>query len=273
MNIIKIRKLLSISIARITPNPDQPRKRFNKKELYKLANSIKNNGIIEPLLVRISDDKGYYQLIAGERRLIAAEIAGKKEVPVVIVDAPDDPMARLELALIENVVRADLNPIEEAQGYSRLEKEFGCKIEEIANLFGKGRATIINSIRLLDLPEPIKDDIKVGRMTSGHGRAILSIADLKNMMEARSLILSKNLSVREAESLAKRLNKNNKPKTPKGEGSQAFYESLAASFTESLDGLKVIIKYKGEKKRIDIYYNDKNDIQRFINKLGVTNNK
>jgi ParB family chromosome partitioning protein len=209
-------------------------------------------------------------LIAGQRRLIAAEIAGNREVPVVISDAPDDPTARLELALLENIVRANLNPIEEAQGYSRLEKEIGCKIEEIADLFGKGRTTIINSIRLLDLPEPIKDDIRFGRMTAGHGRAILSIAERQDMMEARNLILSKSLSVRQAESLAKRLNKKNNSKSKKSEGSQAFYEALEDSFTESLDGLKVVIKYKGEKKRIDIYYNNKNDIKRFINKLGIT---
>jgi ParB family chromosome partitioning protein len=260
-------KPLFVDIEKISPNPDQPRKNFNNIEIKRLADSIKAKGIIEPLVVRPGQEDGAYQLISGHRRLIAAKEAGLSEVPVIIFNMADNPENRLVIAMLENIVRAELNPIEEAEGYSKLEKENGEKIIEIANLFGKDRSSIVNSIRLLQLPEPIKDDIRCGRMKAGHGRAILSINELKDMMEARNLILTKALSVRATEKLAKRLNNKYKNKNDKYKSNKAFYESLEESFSDSFGGLKVSIKYNGQKKRIDIFYNTNDDILNIINKF------
>jgi ParB family chromosome partitioning protein len=264
-NKVIIGRPLMVAVNKITLNPEQPRKNFIKTEITKLADSIKLKGIIEPLVVRINENLDTYQLIAGQRRLMAAKEAGIKEVPVVIINIKDDPKQRLELAMLENIIRNNLNPIEEAEGYSRLENEFKHNILDIAKLFGKDRSTIINSIRLLNLPEVIKDDIRYGRMTAGHGRAILSISDPKNIIEIRSLIISKSLSVRETENLVKKLNKKIKILDT---SNKAFYESLELSISERLGGLKVFIKYKGDNKRIDIYLNNDNDINNLYNILN-----
>jgi ParB family chromosome partitioning protein len=260
-------KPLFVNIEQITPNPDQPRKLFNKEEITKLANSIIAQGIIEPLVVRETDKPRHYELIAGHRRLIAAKEAGLTKVPVIISKTPDDSRKRLELAMIENIIRDNLNPIEEAEAYLRLVEEIKEDITEIAKIFGKDRTTIANSIRLLNLPEAIQEDIKYGRMTAGHGRAILSIINDADRTEARSLILSQALTVRQAESLAKKLNNKNKPTKTKTESNKAFYEFLETSFSDSFGGLKVSIKYNGPNKRIDIYFNNNSDIDTVISKL------
>jgi ParB family chromosome partitioning protein len=262
-----IKKTLLVSIDMITLNPDQPRKQFDKNEITKLADSIKNKGIIQPLIVRNNDKSDNYQLIAGQRRLMAAKEAGINEVPVVICNISNDPRERLELAMVENISRENLNSIEEAEAYSRLEKEFGQNILTIAKLLGKDRSTITNSIRLLDLPERIKDDIRYGRMTAGHGRAILSLEEHKDMAEARSQILSQALSVRETENLVKRLNNLNKTKNKKINVNKAYYESLESNFSENLGGLKVSIKYHGLNKKIEIYYNTNDDLNNIITKF------
>jgi ParB family chromosome partitioning protein len=254
---------LMVDINKITPNPDQPRQLFNKNEITNLANSIKAKGIIEPLVVLVDEKKEGYQLLAGHRRLLAATEAGLDKVPIIIINTPNNIVNRLEIALLENIIRSDLNPIEEAEGYSRLEKDLGGNIEDISQLFGKDRSTIINSIRLLNLPEPIKDDIRVGRMTAGHGRAILSIKNPKYMIEARNLILTQSLSVRETEKLAKKFNKKNNNNI----SNKAFYESLESSFSDCLGGVKVSIKYNKNNKRIDIYINNDNEIINILNKF------
>jgi ParB family chromosome partitioning protein len=260
---------LMVKIGLIKPNPDQPRKYFNAKEMESLTESIRDKGIIEPLIVSITQDG--YELIAGHRRLIAAKTAELKEVPVIIKQLSGDISERLELALIENIIREKLNPIEESEAFQRLEKEFGKKDLQIARLTGKDRSTIINSIRLLDLTDDIKDDIRFNRLTPGHGRAILAIANKDKWPEARSLIISKNLTVRQAESMAKKFNvPTTKAKDDKNEANQAYYESLEKSFSDSLGGFKVSIKYKGKAKKIEISYKTNEDMELLMKKFGVT---
>jgi ParB family chromosome partitioning protein len=265
---------LLISIDKITQNPDQPRKYFNPMGLTKMADSIKAKGIIQPLVVRANEDKNNYQLIAGNRRLLAAKQAGLKEVPVIIIDLPDDSRQRLELAMMENIFRDDLNPIEEAEGFLRLKDEFGQDVLEIAKLFGKDRTTITNYIRLLDLPDPIKEDIKTGSLTASHGRALLSVADKNQMLEARNIIIEKNLTVHETENLAKKFNEKSKPKNSKvnteNENEKEYYNSLCYQISNKLGGLTVSINNKGKNKKIEIFYSDNKEIENIINILGIT---
>jgi ParB family chromosome partitioning protein len=263
-------KSLFVSIESITINPDQPRKYFNSIEMERLVESIKLKGILEPLLVRKTETG--FQLIAGQRRLIAAKTLEHKEVPVVIRDIPDSPKERLELALVENIIRDDLNPIEEAEGINRLKEELNQSLPYIAKLIGKDRTTISNSLRLLTLPDSIKDDIRFDRLSAGHGKAILSIDDKEKWEEARSIIISNAYTVREAESLARKINREAKKDVSDekevNQGDEAYYESLEKSFTDVI-GLKVKIKYKGKGKKIEIYYNDNQQIELVMDKLGI----
>jgi ParB family chromosome partitioning protein len=262
---------LFINIESIIINPDQPRKYFNSEEMDKLTQSIKLKGILEPLLV--SPVENGYQLIAGQRRLIAAKNAELKEVPVFVREVPDDARERLELALVENIFRDDLNPIEEAEAVLRLKEELNQTLPHIANLMGKDRSTISGILRLLTLPENIKDDIRYKRLSAGHGRAILSIADKDKWEDARSLIISNALTVREAESLAKKYNKTVKTKDDSNvelpTGDAAYYESLEKSFMEALGGLKVKIKFIGKDKKIEIHYRENKEIEDIMNRLGI----
>ena len=192
---------LLIKIGLIEPNKEQPRKDFNEEQLKELAESIKNYGILQPLLVQ---KKGsFYELIAGERRWRAAKLAGIKEVPVVLREYSKQ--QAMEIALIENVQRADLNPIEEAQAYQQLVKEFQLTQEEIAARVSKNRATITNAMRLLKLDDQIQDMLIQGLITSGHARALLSLSDTALQLKAAKQILEGGLSVRETEKLVKRL--------------------------------------------------------------------
>jgi ParB family chromosome partitioning protein len=263
--------LLLIDIDAITLNPDQPRKYFNSAEMDKLSESIKEKGVLEPLIVRMSN--GNYQLIAGQRRLIAAKTANLKVVPVVIMDVPDSSQERLELALAENLFRDDLNPIEEAQSILRLREEFQKNLDEIAKLMGKDRTTVSGTLRLLNLPDSIQDDIRFERISAGHGKVILAIKDKNKWEYARSIIISKKLSVRETESLAKKINrdtkKNDEDIREEPQADMAYYDSLEKSFTDALGGLNVKIKYKGTTKKIEIFYKDNKDIEQLMDKLGI----
>ncbi|MDR1084878.1 MAG: ParB/RepB/Spo0J family partition protein [Deltaproteobacteria bacterium] len=259
---------LMVSIEKISVNPDQPRKYFNSNEMNKLSDSVRAKGIIEPLVVRpLQNDT--YQLLVGHRRLLASKQAGFKEVPVIFKDIPDDSRQRLEIAMLENIFRENLNPIEEAEGFYRLEKEIGQDVLEIARLFGKDRSTISNSIRLLELPEEIKDDIRTGILSAGHGKAILSIQDQTDRLTARNFIVEKSLSVRNTENLAKKLNNKNKPANLKDDPDKELLENLSSSFSKGL-GLQVVFKSLGKKKKMEIYYNKIEDIEIIMNKLGVS---
>ena len=196
-------------IHKIEPNPDQPRQDFDKEELNALAESISIHGIIQPLTVR-ETPTGYYQIIAGERRWRAARIANLKEVPVVIFEADDK--KTMELALIENLQRQDLNPVEEALGYRSLMEEYGLTQEDTAFRVGKSRPAVANALRLLSLPQKVLEMLRNGELTAGHARAILSLPTEKAQNEAAQKIVALGLSVRQAEMLCKNMNKKPQPK-------------------------------------------------------------
>ena len=196
-------------IHKIEPNPDQPRQDFDEEELNALAESISIHGIIQPLTVR-ETPTGYYQIIAGERRWRAARIANLKEVPVVIFEADDK--KTMELALIENLQRQDLNPVEEALGYRSLMEEYGLTQEDTASRVGKSRPAVANALRLLSLPPKVLEMLRNGELTAGHARAILSLPTEKAQNEAAQKIVALGLSVRQAEMLCKNMNKKSQPK-------------------------------------------------------------
>jgi ParB family chromosome partitioning protein len=192
--------LVQIGIERISPSPFQPRKRFPEAAIRELADSIKAQGILQPLVVR-PRAKGGYELIAGERRLKAAKAAGLLTVPALIRDVDDK--SALELSLVENLQREDLGPVEEAEAYRRLLTEFGYTQEELSKRVGKDRATVANALRLLNLPDDIKDDLAEARITAGHARAILMAGTQARMKAIRDAVVNDGISVREAERLAK----------------------------------------------------------------------
>jgi ParB family chromosome partitioning protein len=251
----------SCPIEEIRPNSDQPRKRFSIEKLEELAASIREKGIIQPLVVRKMQE--HYELVAGERRWRAAQKAGLREVPVVIQDVSDD--AALEIALIENIQREDLNAIEQAEAFHSLIEKFHLSQEEMARRVGKDRSTVANSLRLLKLPPEIKNDILEERLTMGHARAILSLESNDLMEHARQEILAKRLSVRETENLVKRLKtkKTAKPKHPPAPEIMAVVDSLKRRFMT-----KVAIRQRGKGGKVEISYSSMDELTRIIEILA-----
>ena len=198
----------SLPIYKVEPNPDQPRKDFDPEELENLAESIRVHGLIQPLTVR-EMPTGYYQIIAGERRWRAARLAKLSEVPVVIIEA-DDKKA-MELALIENLQRQDLNPVEEAQGYQSLIRDYGLTQEEAAARVGKSRPAVANALRLLGLSPEVLEKVRSGDLSAGHARAVLSLKTPKKQLEATQKIIALGLSVRQAELLCRNMGKEAVP--------------------------------------------------------------
>ena len=203
---------LLLPLQKIEPNRLQPRKSFNEEELASLADSIRQHGVIQPLTVRLLDT-GYYQIIAGERRWRAARMAGLREVPVVIIEA-DDKKA-MELALIENLQRADLTPIEEARGYQQLIGEYGLTQEQVADRVSKSRPAVANAMRLLSLPDELLSMVESGKLTAGHARALLSIKDERQQLAVARKVVNLQLSVRQTEAMCKKLLKAVKAPEPK----------------------------------------------------------
>lgn len=193
-----------LPLHRVEPNPGQPRHNFDEEELQALADSIALHGVVQPLTVR-ELSSGYFQIIAGERRWRAARLAGLSEIPVVVIEA--DERKVMELALIENLQRMDLNPIEEALGYRSLMNEYGLTQEDVATQVGKSRPAVANALRLLLLPEAVLEMVQSGELTAGHARAVLSIKSEKKQLEAARKIVNLGLSVRQAESLCKNLSR------------------------------------------------------------------
>jgi ParB family chromosome partitioning protein len=261
-------KALEINISEIKENPYQPRKEFNELEIIKLKESIKEKGIIEPLIV-IKKDNGY-ELIAGQRRLMAAKAANFEKVPVIIRDKITNQSDKLELALIENMLRQDLNAIEEAEAFSKLEKEFSIQPIQIGKIVGKDRSTVENTIRLLKLPNPVKDDIIKSRLTPGHGKALLPLNFEDLILEVRNIILEKSLTVRQTELLVKsKLKQTSNKKEYKNIEESSYYESLSNQISENIGGLKVNIKYKGKNKKLEIIYTKSKDIELILEKLNI----
>ncbi len=245
-------------IEKITPNPYQPRKTLNKDKLDELVSSIREKGILQPLVVRETPDG--YELIAGERRWRAAQLAGLKTVPVIIKDV--SPVELLELALIENIQRQDLNPLEEAMAFQRLIEEFGLSQAQVAEKVGKDRSTVANSLRLLKLPEFAREDIIEGRLTPGHARAILMLDDAALQKTLRDEILAKGLSVRQAESLARRLAKGGS--APKKE--QSIDPDVARLCEELSRRLSSKVRIVTGKRggRLEIHYRNLDELERLI---------
>lgn len=251
-----------VKLSKIEPNEEQPRKKFDEESLQELADSIKEYGILQPLLVKKNGDM--YRIIAGERRWRAAKTAGLKEVPVIIREY--DRQQSVEIALIENVQRADLNPIEEAFAYQQLMKEFGLKQEEIASRVAKNRATITNSIRLLKLAAPVQKLLIDGQISSGHARALLGIEDAEKQTEVAKSVVEKGLSVREVEKLVKMMSKPPKEKKEKEEERDlSFIFRDLEERMKGIMGTKVMIHQKDKNKgRIEIEYYSSSELERIV---------
>ena len=257
----------TLNINKIEPNKNQPRKHFDEDALAELADSIKQFGVVEPLVV--VKRKGYYELIAGERRWRAARLAGLKEVPVVIKDYTDQEI--VEIALIENIQREDLNPIEEAHAYQRLIEEFNLKQDEVAERVSKSRSTITNSLRLLKLTEKVQQMLIDDMLSTGHVRTLIGIEDSELQYEVAMYIFDKKLSVRETETYVKKLLSGNTTKKTKENDSTNDLSFLYKDIEEKLKnalGTKTSIKAKNkEKGKIEIEYYSVDDLERITNIL------
>ncbi len=257
-------RILMLKLDLVQPNKEQPRKTFDEEKINELAESIKNYGVLQPLLVQKNDS--FYEIIAGERRWRAAKAAGLKEVPAVLKEYSKQ--EAMEISLIENVQRADLNPIEEALGYKQLIDEFGLTQEEIAVRVAKSRTVITNTMRLLKLDEQIQNMLVQGVITSGHARALLSLEDIQMQLKAAKEILDKKLSVRETERLVKRLQKETsgekKEEKKKDETLALIYQDLEDRM-KSVMGTKVSIHNKDKNKgRIEIEYYSEAELERIV---------
>lgn len=248
----------SLPLQKVEPNPNQPRHRFDEEELQALADSISEHGILQPLAVRKMDG-GFYQIIAGERRWRAARLAGLQEVPVVVVEADDKTV--MELALIENLQRQDLNPMEEAEGYRVLTEEYGLTQEEAAARVGKSRPAVANALRLLALPDEVRELVEKGELSAGHARAILSLPAKTKQKTAAQRILALRLSVRQAEAMCKRLAaEEKKPEPPKHTGVDYVAECEKA-LSRRLDRKVRIVNGK-RKGRFELEFYGEDDLQR-----------
>ena len=251
-----------LPIYKVEPNPDQPRREFDEEEIQALADSITIHGVIQPLTVR-EMPSGYYQIIAGERRWRAARIAGLSDVPVVVIEADD--RKAMELALIENLQRQDLNVVEEALGYQALIESYGLTQEEAAERVGKSRPAVANTLRLLSLCPEVLQLLKEGQLTAGHARAILSLKGEKKQLEAAKKIIALALSVRQAETLCKNMNKEpiEKPKV-------TFEVDYVAECEKSLSkhlgrGVKIV---NGKRKgRFELEFYGEEDLQALLEAL------
>ena len=257
-------RILMLKLDLVQPNKEQPRKTFDEEKINELAESIKNYGVLQPLLVQKNDS--FYEIIAGERRWRAAKAAVLKEVPAVLKEYSKQ--EAMEISLIENVQRADLNPIEEALGYRQLIDEFGLTQEEIAVRVAKSRTAITNTMRLLKLDEQIQNMLVQGVITSGHARALLSLEDTQMQLKAAKEILDKKLSVRETERLVKRLQKEasgeKKEEKKKDETLALIYQDLEDRM-KSVMGTKVSIHNKDKNKgRIEIEYYSEAELERIV---------
>jgi ParB family chromosome partitioning protein len=251
------------AVDRLTPNPYQPRQSLPHDEHFQeLVESIRTSGVLQPILVTRPPDGGPYQIVAGERRWQAAKAAGLSEVPVIVREA--SPRDALELALVENIQRRDLNCIEEAQAYHRLKTEFGLTQEEIAQRVGKKRATVANLLRLVHLPPAIQEDVLNERLTMGHARALLALPTEEEQLRLRDQVLRRNLSVRQTEALVQRALAGT-PKTPRA---PRPYRSLEGELSRHLQ-TKVSVKRKGDKGTIAITFTDDDHLKRLLALLGL----
>ena len=253
-----------LPLQRVEPNPDQPRRDFNEEELQALADSIGVHGILQPLTVRELPRSQYYQIIAGERRWRAARLAGLTEIPALVVEADD--RKAMELALIENLQRQDLNPVEEALGYQSLLTDYGLTQEEAAQRVGKSRPAVANALRLLNLEAKILEMVKTGALSPGHARAILSVKDPKKQREAAQKIAALDLSVRQAEALCRNMSREPKPVQPAPALQVDYVAECEKTLSQHLGRAVKIVNGK-RKGRFELEFYGPEDLQRLYEAL------
>lgn len=255
---------LWLEVSRLVPNPFQPRREFDEEALQELAESIKEHGILQPITVEAAEN-GVFYIIMGERRTRAAKLAGLTEVPVHLGKYSDQ--KKLEIALIENIQREDLNPVEEAEAYYKLMEISGLSQEQVSARVGKNRSTVANAVRLLKLPEDMRNALAQGKITSGHARALLAVKDSADMRILFAKILGNDMTVRDAEEMAKTLNegagKLTQKKKPKQENKDPNIRALEQQFIEKL-GTKVEIKGTMEKGSLEVSFFSKDDLNRLF---------
>lgn len=251
-----------LALAKVEPNPNQPRKVFDQQALEELAESIRLHGVITPITVRRGEKDGYYQIIAGERRWRAARLAGLKEIPAMVLEAGESEV--MELALIENLQRQDLNPIEEAEGYELLMQQFGMTQEEVAHRVVKSRSAVANALRLLGLPDEVRTMVAEGKLSGGHARAVLAVQEEDKRVEAARQMVG--MSVRQAEALAKRLNKKPAQK-PQPQGFSVDYVADVEKELEGVLGRKISIQQGKNSGQLTLEYYGADDLERLIDAL------
>ena len=255
---------VTLPISQVEPGLNQPRKAFDPEALSDLADSIRQHGILQPLTVRRLSS-GYYQIIAGERRWRAAKLAGLSQVPAIIIEADDRKV--MELGLIENLQREDLNPMEEADGYRALKEEYGLTQEEIAQRMGKSRPAIANALRLTALPAMLRELVVDGDLSAGHARALLALPTAALQEQAAQQVVTQELSVRQTEALVKQLTAPKKAPKPKGDDGQRIYvEALEQDLSQRL-GRKVSIHAGRKNGKIELEYYDPDDLETLLDKL------
>ena len=252
-----------LPLQRVEPNPNQPRQDFDPEALESLAESIRVHGVVQPLTVRETSD-GYYQIIAGERRWRASRMAGLMEVPAVVIEADD--ATAMELALIENLQRQDLNPVEEALGYQSLIQDYGMTQDQAAQRVGKSRPAVANALRLLALSPEVLELVRSGELSAGHARAVLTLKDEKMQMEAAKKILALSLSVRQAETLCRNMAKAPKPEPEPQPLAVNYIAECEKTLSKSLGrGVKIV---NGKRKgRFELEFYGQEDLQRLYEAL------
>lgn len=262
---VEARAYFICSIDDIAPNPSQPRKNLDDESLGQLADSIREKGVLLPLVVREAGDQRF-EIIAGERRWRAARLAGLEEVPVLVKDV--SPLDQLELALVENIQRQDLNPLEEAEAYLRLVREFGLTQEEVARRVGKERSTVANTLRINQLPDFAKEDLVSGQLTMGHARVLLGLDDDQARREVRDKIIGQGLTVRQAEALVQQRRKPKGQATRRGRSPapglpESYCRTVARDLGRSLD-TRVRIVQHGARGKVEIEYSSADDLERLL---------
>lgn len=256
--------IITIDLKNIYPNQDQPRRVFDEEKIKILSESIKNYGVLQPIVLK-PDDKGKYMIIAGERRYRASKLARKSDIPAVIKDIPMKDI--MEIALIENLQREELNPIEEALAYRSLIKNYEVTQEEISEAVGKSRPHITNTLRLLNLPQKIMDMIDQGQITAGHGKALLRVNDENLQLELANKVIAEELSVRATEALAKKICEDNIKEVPKKSKEKDVFIVDVEEKLRNIFGTKVNIS-KGKKKgKIEIEYYNEDDLNNIVSML------
>lgn len=250
---------MKVKISKIEPNKEQPRKNFDEDALIELAESIKQHGVLQPLLVQ--ERKGYYEIIAGERRWRAAKLAGLKEVPVIIKKFTEQEI--VEISLIENIQRENLNPIEEAIAYKRLLTEFNLKQDEVAERVSKSRTAVTNSMRLLKLDERVQQMVIEEKISTGHARALLAIEDAELQYQTACKVFDEKLSVREVEKLVKAMN-TPKKEVKKPEINQVIYDDMSEKLKQIMGTKVQILPKNNEKGKIEIEYYSSDELERII---------